>query len=199
MSECESKPVSRSSRSRILAIIALGLVGGPAAFLAVFQGHGGWLTLVGAVLIFGVATGIALLLQSLCLPGPRSLPVQRYLARFLPAMFAYVVVLFGSLWIIRNLQPQGAWLWVLGVAPALPIIAAIAVMGLYLTEETDEFQRAILVQSMLWGIGVTMAVCTAWGFLENVGLIPHLPLYLVFPMFCAGMGIAQPFVRRRYG
>jgi hypothetical protein len=123
---------------------------------------------------------------------------KRYLARFFPAMTAYVVVLYASLWWIRHQSPQGPLLWALGIAPALPVIAVIAVMGLYLVEEQDEFVRSTLVQAMLWGIGVTLAGCTAWGFLENVGLVPHLPLYLVFVIFCGAMGLAQPLVRWRY-
>jgi hypothetical protein len=126
-------------------------------------------------------------------------PMRRYLARFVPAMLAYVGVLFGSLWSIRHLHPQGPLLWGVAVAPALPIVVAIAAMGLYLVEETDEFLRTVLVQSMLWGIGAVMVFCTGWGFLENVELAPHLPVYLVFPMFCGSFGLAQPFVRRRYG
>jgi hypothetical protein len=125
-------------------------------------------------------------------------PMRRYLARFVPAMLAYVGVLVGSLWVIRHLAPSGPLLWALAIAPALPIIAVIAIMGLYLIEETDEFIRAMLVQAMLWGIGVTLAGCTAWGFLENVGLVAHLPLFMVFPVFCASMGLAQPLVRWRY-
>lgn len=123
---------------------------------------------------------------------------RRYLRRFLPAMFGYVVVLFASLWLIRTYHPTGPLLWLLGVAPAIPIIAVIAVMGLYLVEEADEFLRTVLVQSLLWGMGVTMAFCTAWGFLENVGALPHFPLYLIFPVFCGAFGLAQPFVKRRY-
>ena len=129
---------------------------------------------------------------------PMSAAMRRYLIRFFPAMLAYVGVLMGSLWMIRNQDPQGPLLWVLAIAPALPIIAVIAIMGLYLVEETDEFVRAMLAQAMLWGIGVTLSVCTAWGFLENVELVPHLPLYMVFPIFCGAMGLAQPFVRWRY-
>jgi hypothetical protein len=128
----------------------------------------------------------------------KSAAARRYLARFFPAILAYVVVLFGSLWIIRSLHPEGPLLWLVAVAPAVPIIAAIAAMGLYMVEETDEFLRAILAQSMLWGIGVTMALCTIWGFLENAGLLPHPPLYLIFPLFCGSFGLAQPFVSRRY-
>ncbi|HWT51699.1 MAG TPA: hypothetical protein VN113_05920 [Caulobacter sp.] len=123
---------------------------------------------------------------------------RRYLVRFFPAMTAYVVVLFASLWFIRARRPEGPLLWFLGLAPAIPVIAVIVVMGLYLMEETDEFLRTVLVQSMLWGVGVTMALCTAWGFLENVGVLQHFPLYLVFPVFCGAFGLAQPFVRRRY-
>ena len=123
---------------------------------------------------------------------------RRYIARFIPAMFAYVVVLSGALWAISTLEPTGPLLWVLAIAPALPVIAVIAIMGLYLIEETDEFIRSVLVQSMLWGVGITLSACTAWGFLENADVVPHIPLYLVFPLFCGSFGLAQPFVRRRY-
>ncbi|MBU4433760.1 MAG: hypothetical protein KKC14_05005 [Alphaproteobacteria bacterium] len=129
---------------------------------------------------------------------PMTPPMRRYLARFVPAMLAYVGVLVGSLWVIRHLAPTGPLLWALAVAPALPVIAVIAIMGLYLMEETDEFLRSVLAQSMLWGIGVTLTVTTAWGFLENADLLPHPPLYLIFPLFCASMGLAQPLVRWRY-
>ena len=123
---------------------------------------------------------------------------KRYVARFTPAMIAYVVVLYASLWWIKNQAPHGPLLWALAIAPALPVIAVIAIMGLYLVEEQDEFVRSTLVQAMLWGIGATLSGCTAWGFLENVGLVPHLPLYLVFAIFCGSMGLAQPLVRWRY-
>lgn len=130
--------------------------------------------------------------------NPQTAAGRRYLRRFVPAMIGYVVVLFASLRFIEAQHPTGPLLWLLGVAPAIPIIAVIAVMGLYMMEETDEFLRTVLVQSMLWGIGVTLALCTAWGFLENVGAVPHFPLYLIFPIFCGAFGLAQPFVRRRY-
>jgi len=129
---------------------------------------------------------------------PMTAAARRYLIRFVPAMLSYVGVLSGSLWAIRNLTPEGPLLWALAVAPALPVIAVIAIMGLYLLEETDEFLRTVLVQSMLWGIGLTLSACTAWGFLENADVVPHIPLYLVFPAFCGSFGLAQPFVRRRY-
>lgn len=124
--------------------------------------------------------------------------MRRYLLRFVPAMLAYVVVLSGSILAFENLRPTGPLLWVVAVAPALPIIAVIAIMGLYLMEETDEFQRGMSVQALLWGMGVTLAGATVWGFLENFGLVGHMPTYLAFPVFCGAFGLAQPLVRWRY-
>jgi hypothetical protein len=128
---------------------------------------------------------------------PMTPPMRRYLARFFPAMLAYVGVLVGSLWVIRNLAPTGPLLWALAIAPALPITrdrdhGAVPDRG------NRRIHPALLVQAMLWGIGVTLAGCTAWGFLENVGLVEHLPLFMVFPVFCAAMALAQPVVRWRY-
>ena len=128
----------------------------------------------------------------------RSPAVKRYMQRFLPAMGLYVVVLLASLFAIGALEPSGPLLWILAVAPAVPILAVIAIMGLYIAEESDELPRAVMVQSMLWGIGLTLAAATVWGFLENADLVPHLSSFLIFPLFCAAMGLAQPFVWRRY-
>jgi len=130
--------------------------------------------------------------------NPMSKAMRRYLARFTPLMGAYVAVLMGTLYALERFEPQGPLLWALGLAPALPLIGCIVVMGLYLTEEKDEFPRAILVESMLWGIGITLAAATAWGFLENAGAVPHFPTYLMFPLFCGAMGLAQGFVTRKY-
>lgn len=124
--------------------------------------------------------------------------VRRYMKRFLPSMLLYVVVLMASIIAIKRLHPEGPLLWVLAVAPALPILLVIAVMGRYLVEETDEFLRSMAVQAMLWGIGITLALATIWGFLENADLVPHVSSFLAFPIFCAAMGLSQPFIWRRY-
>lgn len=129
---------------------------------------------------------------------PMSPAARRYMKRFIPSMLLYVVVLTASLVAIGQFRPQGPLLWALAVAPALPILAVIVVMGLFLVEETDELPRLVMAQSMLWGIGITLAVATVWGFLENADLVPHLSSFLMFPLFCGAMGIAQPFVWRRY-
>lgn len=119
-------------------------------------------------------------------------PAQRqYLRRFFPAMGAYVALLFASTWVIRAHTPTGLSLFLLSLLPSLPLVAAIAVMGLYLTEERDEFIRSRLVTAMLGGLGILLAITTVWGFLENGGAVPHFPTYLTFPIWCGCFGAWQ--------
>lgn len=131
-----------------------------------------------------------------CLPTtPAS---RRYTQRFIPVMAAYVITLFFAAWYIPRFHPTGGLVYVIAVLPAIPIIGVIAVIGLYLAEEKDEFQRSVLIQSMLWGMGLTLATTTVWGFLENFAKTVGFQPYLTFPLFCFFFGVITPFIKRRY-
>src|ERR1700758_1513867 len=58
---------------------------------------------------------------------------------------------------------SGVLAYLVAVLPALPILWALFATATYLTQETDEFQRNLLVQSLLGGMGVTLAATTVWG------------------------------------
>jgi hypothetical protein len=124
--------------------------------------------------------------------------MRRFRRRFAVAMIAYCLVLFGSVGLLRAAKLSGPLLWIVAAAPALPILGVLVVMGLYLKEEPDEFERMIHVEAMLWGLGAVLAVTTVWGFLSNAEVVPAPPLFLVFPLFCLSWGMSQPFIRRRY-
>lgn len=129
---------------------------------------------------------------------PRNPAQKRYIARFIPTMAVYVISIFTVSWVFNRYEPLGPLAWGLALLPALPLLAVIAIMGLYLREEGDEFVRNVLVESMLWGVGLTLAIMTVWGFLEIYADAPRLPAFWAFPIFCMGMGVAQPLVRRRF-
>ena len=116
---------------------------------------------------------------------------KRYVRRFIPTMTAYVVLLIGANWVINAWHPEGPLLVALAILPALPIIAVIGVIGLYIVEETDEYQRQRIVSAMLVGVAVMLSLATAWGFLEEAGVVPHLPAYWAFIVWCAAWGFAQ--------
>ena len=79
-----------------------------------------------------------------------------------------------------------------------PSLATLAIVGLYIAEESDEFERSIIVQSMLWGLGGALSVSTIWGFLEDFAKAPHISSFYVYIFFWIFMGISQPFIRMRY-
>lgn len=130
--------------------------------------------------------------------GPLRPPVRRYLLRFGVSMSAYVVLLIGATMLHRHGLTAGPLGYLIALAPALAILGTIASMGFYLAEETDEFHREVLIQSLLWGIAVTLGAASVWGFLETFGKAPHAPAWAVVPIFAVAMGLSQPLIARRY-
>jgi hypothetical protein len=116
---------------------------------------------------------------------------RNYVRRLVPTMLVYVAILFAVRWFAERWQPQGALQVLLAVIPALPIVGVVVIMGLYLAEERDEYLKQRTALAMLIGTGFTLAVASVWGFLEDDGLVPHVPAYWVFMLWCLGMGLAQ--------
>jgi hypothetical protein len=136
------------------------------------------------------------ILVMLCYPSTKA--GRRYVNRLAPTMAVYLLFLFIAQWTFHHHHPTGFVVYLLAVLPALPLIGSLVVVGLYIAEESDEFERAILIQSMLWGFGGTFAVSTVWGFLEEFTNAPHLSIFYVYVFFWILMAISQPFIRRRY-
>jgi hypothetical protein len=101
---------------------------------------------------------------------------------------------FGYLYI----QPIGLLAYLFATILAFLCIGMIVIFGLYLAEEKDEFERAVITQSMLWGIGATMGVAAFWGALEYCIGVRHLNPIWVFILFTYFMGIARLLLKWRY-
>jgi hypothetical protein len=84
------------------------------------------------------------------------------------------------------------------VLPTVPLLAVIVSMGLYLREETDEFERAVHTESALWASGGVLILATLLGFFELLAGGPRFPNWLWFPAWCVMIGLASLFIRRRY-
>ena len=153
---------------------------------------------------FGFTAGIILLALLAAIRSSRhrkgGIPpaARRYILRLTPAMLAYVASLFLSIWAFRTLELTGGVAIVVATAPALPIIVAIWAVGRFIVETEDEFERAAIVQAQMWGLGATLAICSVVGFLDSFGVIPHVPLWVAFPLHAACSGLANIPVRARY-
>src|SRR5208282_3213499 len=93
---------------------------------------------------------------------------------------------------------KGLLAYPVAVLPALPIVWVLFETGRYLAVEKDEFQRNLLVQCLLGGIGGTLATTTAWGYLEAFAHVPHLPAMWIYPIFWLFVGLFMPVVIMRY-
>ncbi len=130
--------------------------------------------------------------------SPTNLAKKRYTLRLSLAMVAYIIFLFGAVYAFKLSHPTGVLAYTLAILPALPCIGIFIIAGKYLAEESDEFQRMLFTQSMLWATGLTLSFATLWGFLDNFIPLPHFQMYLFFPIYWAITGFASAILRMRY-
>jgi len=129
---------------------------------------------------------------------PKNSAARRYLYRLFTTLAFYIAFLVTAVWAFSRYHLTGALAYLLAVLPALPIVGMVVVVGLYLAEEKDEFQRAVLVQALLGGIGATLVVTTAWGFLENYAHFQRLNILMIWPLYLIFVGISYGLVKARY-
>ncbi len=120
---------------------------------------------------------------------------DRVLFFMMPLLVANIAM---AIWGIGYRHLTGVLAYVPAILLALLGVAFIVIFGLYLKEEQDEFERAVWVQAMLWGIGATLTVITFWGSLAEFELAKGLKLMFVFPMFMLITCIARLVLKLRY-
>lgn len=82
--------------------------------------------------------------------------------------------------------------WALALSVAAPVIGQIWAT-LELLRGSDEYVRAMLTKVFVLATGLTLAVCTVWGFGESYANAPHIEVWLVYPVFWACFGVVTPF------
>jgi hypothetical protein len=124
--------------------------------------------------------------------------IRRYLRRFAIAMSFYIGLTTVVALYFHRFHPKGPVAYLLAVLPAIAIIGLIVTVGLYLAEEQDEFQRSLIIQAMLWGIGGVLAFTSIWGSLESFTHVPHFQPNWTFTLFWCFVGLGSPFLMRKY-
>ena len=119
---------------------------------------------------------------------------KRYLFRTFAFMGGYVAVnvaaIFGAFDEIIG-RPVA---WALALAVAGPVAGQIWAT-LMLMRDSDEFVRGVTAKQFILSSGIAMALATAWGFGESYAGAPHVPAWLIYPLFWAVFGVVAPFVR----
>jgi hypothetical protein len=115
--------------------------------------------------------------------------------RYVQRMGAVGLVYLATVWVITRYihqhHPTGAKLFVLAAVPAFDVIAMIAVVGIYLRDEVDEFKRHQLIVSILWAVGITLALMAFVDFLQSYQSITAPPPFMEFIVFWLSMALVQ--------
>jgi putative oxidoreductase len=84
--------------------------------------------------------------------------------------------------------------WGMALIAAAPVIGQIWALLSYM-HHSDEFVRGLLAKRFIVAGGIAMALFSAWGFMESYAHTPHVPGWLIFPLFCAAFGAVTPFIQ----
>jgi len=123
---------------------------------------------------------------------------RRYGFRLGGAMFAFAALSFGLSYLsFHGFHPRGIVAYIFAVMPAMAIIATLVSGGMYLSEETDEFQRHLFVQSILWGVGGIMVLTSVWGWMQLYTHIGHFFTIWTFPFFLVFQSVTWQVLRWR--
>lgn len=123
--------------------------------------------------------------------------IRRYNRGMLVAAFAYVLGLGSATLLHENIALGLVTTWAIAFLPILPIFGMIWVMARYLREESDEYLRHRAITASLVGLGLVLGLGSFWGFLESFGLVPHAPGWWTVPVWAAGLGMAQLWMKVR--
>ena len=117
----------------------------------------------------------------------------RYITGAVGGWILFVASLYAIL-VGRNAGWPTAALVVLAVIPAATAVLTFRAAYLKIAAQ-DEFVRALTAKRMIFAAAVSITLAIAWSVGEMVGL-PHLPAWLVYPLFWGMFGLATPLVQR---
>ena len=127
-------------------------------------------------------------------------PIKNYLRRLFTLMSLYFGLLFVAVHFLGRAEPiTGAFAYIIGILPAIPVIGIFWAIGRLLVEQDDEYQKMLLVRQMLVATATALAAATGWGFLEQFHLAPHIPAYYWAVIWFAGLGVGGLFNKLTLG
>jgi hypothetical protein len=118
----------------------------------------------------------------------------KYVVGLLSWMAIYAVGVFMIPEAIKAAHLTGPLGYAVAASQALPVAGAIWVYLRYL-DKLDEYLRAIMTKRFVTATGLTLVVCTAWGFLEQYMAAPRMPLYLIYPLLWGMFAVTTAFYR----
>jgi hypothetical protein len=126
-------------------------------------------------------------------------PAQRvHMRRTLWLLLAYAIVLPPLIWLRATTSVAGAIPTLMAIVAALPVLGIFASWGRYLSDERDEYHRALTLRRNAIATNATMGAAVVWGFLQAFGVMPLIEAYwipLVWVVVQGAFGCIAAFSR----
>ncbi|MCD9007795.1 hypothetical protein LDO31_16465 [Luteimonas sp. XNQY3] len=133
-----------------------------------------------------------------CDGAPQALR-RRYARELLVGMGAYMVLLSGSLWLLRHVEAP-ALRALIALLPVVPIALVLRAM-VHFIRGVDELQQRIEFEAVCIAAALVAFAYMTAGFLQAARVIDvpaSAAMLWVFPLLCGTYGIAKPVIARRY-
>jgi len=111
---------------------------------------------------------------------------------------SFTLMTVSTNYFVSHHHPGGGEVYVLAALPTFPIVCMLAVFGMYLASERDEFKKAMVVRSLLWAIGAALAVGAFLGYARAFGGVLRLPAFSELAAFWVMFGIVYLVQMRWY-
>lgn len=154
--------------------------------------------------LYGIAAGCvlgALLRWRLPEPCDVATPAlrSRYVREFIPAMIAYVVLLFASVLLLKRVEEPGLRA-LIALFPVPAIAMALRAIVRYI-RDADELQQRIELEAVSFATAFVSLMYLAGGFLQSAKVIDipaSVAMIWVFPLVCLSYGVAKVVVAHRF-
>lgn len=124
---------------------------------------------------------------------------RRYARRIAGLMTVYVVSLFAASHLIENVGVARPLAYALALVPGLATAGLFWAVGKFISENSDEFLRMLLVRQQLIACGFAFAVACVWGFLEEFALAPHVSAFWIVVLWAFGQFVGMVSNRLTHG
>jgi hypothetical protein len=112
---------------------------------------------------------------------------RRYRRRSIISAAAYVASVGVGTVLIPDNSPPSAGPVALAVLAGAAVVFGIWALARYLGEIEDEYLRMLQIRGILVATGVTLALTNVWGLVELFTTAPRVPIFFVYPLWCAGL------------
>jgi len=154
----------------------------------------GWIAIFNVALLCAAGWSMMRLMEANAAGTKAS---SRYMKRMMFVTIVYIGGVFLAEFLFDHYALSGVVAVAAALVPAAGAVGFIWAIGRYLLEEEDEYVRMRETRKFLMATGFMMVIVTVYGFLEQYDLVPHVPAYYAFVLWCLGLGVAALFQWRR--